>query len=142
MADFREFSWCSRPRTSLSVPSVQSIIDYARVAVVHSLVMVVTYTADQLRAFNRDVDVSVARPARKATFSPRLWQPLPQRKHKQDQLLRQPIVVSLKGTDDLTIGSVNARSIGNKATPICQAISYENLDILVIIIIYNFHWRL
>ena len=70
--------------------------DYARVAIVYSLPsMLVTYTADQLRAFNRDVDVSM--PVRQAIFSLSLWQPLRQSKHRQDQLRRQPIVVSLKG---------------------------------------------
>ena len=94
------------------------------------LVMLMTYTADQLWAFNHDVDVSVPRSARKAIFSLRLWHLKWQRKYKQDLLRWQPIVIPLKRTDNLTIRSVNFWSIGNKA------ISYENVDILVIIIIY------
>ena len=68
--------------------------------------MLVMYTADQLRAFNRDVDVPLPRPVRKAILAA-LWQPLYQRQHKQYQLRRQPVVAPLRRTDDLTVGCVN-----------------------------------
>ena len=74
---------------------------------------------------------SMPRPGRVAACDARLTAA-----NERHSLFLQPIIVPLKMTDNLLIGSGNAQSIGNKA------ISYENLDMLVIIIIYNFHWPL
>ena len=94
------------------------------------------YTLDELRALNRH-DVRPARPVRKSIFRLRLWQPAHQRSHSRHRLLAAPgtrpfRTRSAAVIDGLSLGCINARSVGNKAATLCRTIVDEQLDVLVI----------
>ena len=90
------------------------------------------YTSEELRALN-GYAARPARPVRKAIFSLRLWAPASQWLHSQRRQRlypgSRPRAAYVGG---LTVGCVNARSVGNKAATLCSAIADGQLDIIVI----------
>ena len=89
------------------------------------------YTPEELRALN-GYDARPARPVRKAIFSLRLWAPARQRLHSQRRQRRPGSRPRAACVGGLTVGCVNARSVGNKAATLCSAIADGQLDIIVI----------
>ena len=92
------------------------------------------YTSAELCALNKH-DVTVPRAVRKVIFSLRLWRPVRQRLHAQRRPTLQPARPFCTGSADRTdvsVGCVNAQSLGNKAAMLCRSIIDERLDLLVI----------
>ena len=92
------------------------------------------YTSQELFAMNSP-DVSLSRPVRKTIFTLRLWWPARQRKHSQRLLQpgpRRPFCTRVTDIRDLSLGCVNARSVGNKTATLNRSIIDEQLDVFVI----------
>ena len=90
------------------------------------------YTSAELLALNKH-DVTVPRAVRKVIFGLRLWRPVRQRLHSQRT--RQPVRPGRSRSadcKDVSVGCVNAQSLGNKAAMLCCSIVDERLDMLVI----------
>ena len=91
------------------------------------------FTSAELYAMNT-YDVRLTRAVRKSIFS--LWLRLPARHRVHSQWPTQRTTVDPRNddavTDDVTVGCVNAQSVGNKSATLSHAIIANHLDVLVV----------
>jgi len=93
------------------------------------------YTSAELHAMNRH-DVRPTRTVRKVMFSLWLWLPAGLRAHSQ--CITAQCTTAGPGSrnevrpENLTIGCVNAQSVGNKSATLCHVIADDCLDVLVV----------
>ena len=94
-------------------------------------------TSAELYAMNTH-DVRPMRAVRKSIFSLRLWLPARQRAHSQRPPTQYSTTVGPGNRhhgaeiNDLTVGCVNARSLGKRSATLSRAIVDDHLDVLVV----------
>ena len=78
-------------------------------------------------------DVRLPRPVRKVIMSHRIWLPAHQRARSQRLMRARCLGDQLMQIARVSLGCVNARSVGNKSALVCRSIVEEQYDVLVVV---------